>query len=135
MCAAHFKAKSDAGPPKKKKKCKKKSFKEKSTEKKTPQQKPSPSPAAQKGPVKLNGSKTPNVNGSTAQQPKGLREDTHLMYITVSSSSYNECFLLSCYVFFYLQGGNAESKFSTVDILRKRLHEKIEESRGQVCSI
>ncbi|XP_010753860.2 surfeit locus protein 6 [Larimichthys crocea] len=95
---AHFKVKSDAGPPKKKKKCKKKSFKEKSTEKKTPQQKPSPSPAAQKGPVKLNGSKTQSVNGSTAQQPKG---------------------------------GNAESKFSTVDILRKRLHEKIEESRGQ----
>ncbi|XP_011602952.1 surfeit locus protein 6 homolog [Takifugu rubripes] len=29
-----------------------------------------------------------------------------------------------------LEGGN-ESKFSTVDILRKRLHEKIEESRGQ----
>ncbi|CAF97121.1 unnamed protein product, partial [Tetraodon nigroviridis] len=28
-----------------------------------------------------------------------------------------------------------ESKFSTVDILRKRLHEKIEESRGQVCSV
>lgn len=28
-----------------------------------------------------------------------------------------------------------ESKFSTVDILRKRLHEKIEESRGQVCMI
>uniref|UniRef100_H3CPX8 Surfeit 6 n=1 Tax=Tetraodon nigroviridis TaxID=99883 RepID=H3CPX8_TETNG len=27
--------------------------------------------------------------------------------------------------------GNEESKFSTVDILRKRLHEKIEESRGQ----
>ncbi|KAF3701867.1 Surfeit locus protein 6 -like protein [Channa argus] len=29
------------------------------------------------------------------------------------------------------KGGNVESSFSTVDLLRKRLHEKIEESRGQ----
>ncbi|XP_042365830.1 surfeit locus protein 6 [Plectropomus leopardus] len=29
------------------------------------------------------------------------------------------------------KGGNVESNFSTVDLLRKRLHEKIEESRGQ----
>uniref|UniRef100_UPI0037E8E0EE surfeit locus protein 6 n=1 Tax=Semicossyphus pulcher TaxID=241346 RepID=UPI0037E8E0EE len=29
------------------------------------------------------------------------------------------------------KGGNVESSFSTVDVLRKRLHEKIEESRGQ----
>ncbi|KAM7392610.1 hypothetical protein PAMA_007633 [Pampus argenteus] len=28
-------------------------------------------------------------------------------------------------------GGNVKSNFSTVDVLRKRLHEKIEESRGQ----
>lgn len=38
-------------------------------------------------------------------------------------------------VVFHLIGGNLESNFSTVDVLRKRLHEKIEESRGQVCSI
>ncbi|MED6282785.1 hypothetical protein CHARACLAT_001832 [Characodon lateralis] len=29
------------------------------------------------------------------------------------------------------KGGNADTSFSTVDVLRKRLHEKIEESRGQ----
>ncbi|CAJ1070191.1 surfeit locus protein 6 [Xyrichtys novacula] len=29
------------------------------------------------------------------------------------------------------KGGKVESSFSTVDVLRKRLHEKIEESRGQ----
>ncbi|XP_074473856.1 surfeit locus protein 6 [Sebastes fasciatus] len=101
---AYFKGKSDAGPPKKKKKCKKKHFKEKETDEKTPtpksQQKPSPSAAAQKGPAtaKLNGSKTPSPSASTTPAPKG---------------------------------GKVESNFSTVDVLRKRLHEKIEESRGQ----
>ncbi|KAM3600523.1 uncharacterized protein V6R79_024648 [Siganus canaliculatus] len=96
---AHFKAKDDSGPPKKKKKCKKKHFKEKSGNEKAPdvksQHKPSPSVTAQKG--KLNGSQTPSINGATTQAPKG----------------------------------NVKSKFSTVDILRVRLHEKIEESRGQ----
>lgn len=29
------------------------------------------------------------------------------------------------------KGGNTDTSFSTVDVLRKRLHEKIEESRGQ----
>ncbi|XP_017263315.1 surfeit locus protein 6 [Kryptolebias marmoratus] len=29
------------------------------------------------------------------------------------------------------KGGNVDTSFSTVDVLRKRLHEKIEESRGQ----
>ncbi|XP_071321315.1 surfeit locus protein 6 [Trachinotus anak] len=99
---AHFKGKSDTGPPKKKKKCKKKHVKERGTNEKTPkpQQKPSLSPATQKSPVtaKPNGSKAKNVNGSTTQTPKGA---------------------------------NVQSNFSTVDILRKRLHEKIEESRGQ----
>ncbi|XP_022622176.1 surfeit locus protein 6 [Seriola dumerili] len=99
---AHFKGKSDTGPPKKKKKCKKKHFKERATNEKTPkaQQKPSPSPAAQKTPVtaKPKGSKAESVNGSATPTPKGV---------------------------------NAQSNFSTVDILRKRLHEKIEESRGQ----
>ncbi|XP_059214595.1 surfeit locus protein 6 [Centropristis striata] len=101
----YFKGKNDAGPPQKKKKCKKKVFKEKGPNEKTPtpksQQKPSPSAAAaQKGPAsaKLNSSKTPSINGSTAQTPKG---------------------------------GKVVSNFSTVDVLRKRLHEKIEESRGQ----
>ena len=31
-------------------------------------------------------------------------------------------------------GGGVTSGFSTVDLLRKRLHEKIEESKGQVWS-
>lgn len=101
---AHFKGKSDAGPPKKKKKCKKKHFKEKGVDEKnqTPksQQKPSPFTAAQKNQAtaKQNGLKTQSINGSATQPPKG---------------------------------GNAGSSFSTVDVLRKRLHEKIEESRGQ----
>ncbi|XP_020490247.1 surfeit locus protein 6 [Labrus bergylta] len=96
---AHFKGKSDTGPPKKKKKCKKKHFKEKVADEKTPK-KSVPLTAAQKGSntAKLNGSKAQGVNGSTTQPPKG---------------------------------GNVESNFSTVDVLRKRLHEKIEESRGQ----
>lgn len=102
---AYFKAKGDAGPPKKKKKCKKKHFKEKGTNENTPtpksQQKPPPSAAAQKGPATatINGSKTQSIKGSTTRPPKGA---------------------------------NVESNFSTVDVLRKRLHEKIEESRGQV---
>ncbi|XP_070706631.1 surfeit locus protein 6 [Pempheris klunzingeri] len=101
---AHFKGKSDTGPPKKKKKCKKKHFKEKGTNEKTPppksQQKPSAAPAAQKGSAtaKLNGSKPPSTNGKESQPPKG---------------------------------GNVGTNFSTVDLLRRRLHEKIEESRGQ----
>uniref|UniRef100_A0A3Q0QRX3 Uncharacterized protein n=1 Tax=Amphilophus citrinellus TaxID=61819 RepID=A0A3Q0QRX3_AMPCI len=37
--------------------------------------------------------------------------------------------------FLFLKGGSEGSSFSTVDVLRKRLHEKIEESRGQVCSV
>ncbi|XP_026152977.1 surfeit locus protein 6 [Mastacembelus armatus] len=95
---AHFKGKSDTGPPKKKK-CKKKHYKEKSTDEKkvTPkgQQKPSPPAAAQTGPA---AAKAESENGVTAQTHKGR---------------------------------NVESSFSTVDVLRKRLHEKIEESRGQ----
>ncbi|XP_063336667.1 surfeit locus protein 6 [Pelmatolapia mariae] len=95
----HFKAKSDTGPPKKKKKCKKK---DEATDGKTPkpQQKPSPSPAAQKikAAVKPNGSNTEAANGAAQQKH---------------------------------QGGSVDSSFTTVDVLRKRLHEKIEESRGQ----
>ncbi|XP_034457934.1 surfeit locus protein 6 isoform X2 [Hippoglossus hippoglossus] len=97
---AHFKSKSDSGPPKKKK-CKKKNFKEGGTNEKTshPQQKPSPSAAAQKGAAKAkhSDSKAEGVNGSTAPKQK----------VSIQPS------------------------FSTVDVLRKRLHEKIEESRGQ----
>lgn len=95
----HFKAKSDTGPPKKKKKCKRK---DEVTDSKTPkpQQKPSPSPAAQKikVPVKPNESNTEAANGAAQQKH---------------------------------QGGSVDSSFTTVDVLRKRLHEKIEESRGQ----
>ncbi|XP_040013179.1 surfeit locus protein 6 isoform X2 [Xiphias gladius] len=100
---AHFKGKSDTGPPKKKKKkFKKKNFKEggSNEQKPKPQQKPSVSPAARKSPAtaKPNGSKAESPDGSTTQTPKGV---------------------------------NVQSNFSTVDVLRKRLHEKIEESRGQ----
>lgn len=75
LCVAHFKGKSDAGPPKKKKKCKKKHYKEKGTDGKTAiyksQQKPSASPAAQKGPAKQKGCKAESINGAIAQTPKG----------------------------------------------------------------
>ncbi|XP_040053009.2 surfeit locus protein 6 [Gasterosteus aculeatus] len=92
---AHFKGKSDIGPPSKKKKCKKKHSKEKGSDVKS-RPRPPPSPAAQNRPAteKVNGSRAPSTNGSTAPAPK-------------------------------------ESTFSTLDILRRRLHEKIEESRGQ----
>lgn len=138
LSLAYFKGKTDTGPPKKKKKCKKKHFKEKSSDEKKPnpksQQKSSPSPAAQKGPAsaKLNGSKSQNPIISTPQQPKGifLSYCLFLLYKCVNVS-YSQ--ILSC--FFLLKGANAASNFSTVDVLRKRLHAKIEESRGQVGSI
>ncbi|KAK5852386.1 hypothetical protein PBY51_023857 [Eleginops maclovinus] len=93
---AHFKGKSETGPPKKKK-CKKKSFKDEKKPNPKSLQKPSPSTAAQKGPPAAKQPKT-QINGSTTPAPKG---------------------------------GIVPSNFSTVDVLRKRLHEKIEESRGQ----
>uniref|UniRef100_A0A8C9ZFC4 Uncharacterized protein n=1 Tax=Sander lucioperca TaxID=283035 RepID=A0A8C9ZFC4_SANLU len=101
------------------------------------QQKPSPSAAAQKGAAtaKLKGSKTQSINGSTTQAPKG----TVSVSITRSAPVIKNVLVFPAvtfvFVFFFLKGGNVESNFSTVDVLRKRLHEKIEESRGQVCSI
>lgn len=73
VCTVHFKAKSDTGPSKKKKKCKKK---DEATDGKTPkpQQMPSPSPAAQKikAAVKPNGSKTEAANGAAHQKHQGI---------------------------------------------------------------
>ncbi|KAM4528545.1 surfeit locus protein 6 [Odontesthes bonariensis] len=99
----HFKGRNDADPPKKKKKCKKKHLKDKDTDHKTPkaQQKPSPSSAAQKSPTAVK----PNVS-KNAQSVNGGTTHTP-------------------------KGSKVDSSFSTVDVLRKRLHEKIEESRGQ----
>ncbi|XP_035523530.1 surfeit locus protein 6 [Morone saxatilis] len=99
---AYFKGKSDTGPPKKNKKCKKKNFKEKSAGEKTP------TPKSQQKPSPFAAAqKGPAVlNGSKTQSINGSTAQPP-------------------------KGGNAQSNFSTVDVLRKRLHEKIEESRGQ----
>ncbi|XP_041826765.1 surfeit locus protein 6 [Melanotaenia boesemani] len=99
----HFKGKRDTDPPKKKKKCKKKHSKDKNTDEKISklQQRPSASPAAQKS---LTAAKQ---NGSkTTETMNGAKTQI-------------------------LKGGTVDSSLSTVDVLRKRLHEKIEESRGQ----
>ncbi|KAF7655234.1 hypothetical protein LDENG_00058930 [Lucifuga dentata] len=98
---AHFKGKGDAGPPKKKNKCKKKRFKG-SEKEQAPQPQQKSSPA-QKGSAttKQNGAKAEVINGTSADK--------------IQTS----------------KAGNVGSSFSTVDVLRKRLHEKIEESRGQ----
>ncbi|KAK2819354.1 hypothetical protein Q5P01_024915 [Channa striata] len=101
---AHFKSKGDTGPAKKKKRCKKKNYKEKDTGGKMPTAR-----AQQKPPLpqtKQKGSTPPKQPGSKAESIKGARTQTP-------------------------KGGNVQSSFSTVDVLRKRLHEKIEESRGQ----
>ncbi|XP_049908799.1 surfeit locus protein 6 [Epinephelus moara] len=101
---AYFKGKNDAGPPKKKKKCKKKHFKEKSTDEKTPAPK-----SQQKPPPSAAAQKGP----ATAKPSVSKTQ-------SINGSTAQEP-----------KGGNAGSNFSTVDLLRKRLHEKIEESRGQ----
>ncbi|XP_041666868.1 surfeit locus protein 6 [Cheilinus undulatus] len=98
----HFKGKSDSGPPKKKKKCKKKHFKEKVADEKTP-----------KFPKKSNPS-TPAQKGPESAKLKESKPQSVNGSTTVQP-----------------KGGKVESSFSTVDVLRKRLHEKIEESRGQ----
>ncbi|XP_034048126.1 surfeit locus protein 6 [Thalassophryne amazonica] len=104
---AHVKCKNDTGPAKKrkKKKNKEKQHKQNATDKKTPklkpQQKSSNSPAVQNGPAKPSGPKTSGPSGAASEETQKSK------------------------------GGNIKSNFSTVDILRKRLHEKIEASRGQ----
>ncbi|XP_031173475.1 surfeit locus protein 6 isoform X1 [Sander lucioperca] len=101
---AYFKGKNDTGPPKKKKKCKKKNFKEKGIDKKpaTSKSQQKPSPSA----AAQKGAATAKLKGSKTQSINGSTTQAP-------------------------KGGNVESNFSTVDVLRKRLHEKIEESRGQ----
>ncbi|KAM8742830.1 surfeit locus protein 6 [Acanthopagrus schlegelii] len=101
---AYFKGKTDTGPPTKKKKCKKKHFKEKSSDEKklNPKSQQKSSPS----PAAQKGLASAKLNGSKTQS-------------TIVSTPQQP------------KGANAESNFSTVDVLRKRLHEKIEESRGQ----
>uniref|UniRef100_A0AAQ6INJ9 Ribosomal RNA-processing protein 14/surfeit locus protein 6 C-terminal domain-containing protein n=1 Tax=Anabas testudineus TaxID=64144 RepID=A0AAQ6INJ9_ANATE len=104
LSVAYFKGKSDIGPPKKKKKCKKKHYKEKVTDGKTPTPKPQSKPLPT--PAAQKGPAPAKQKGSTAKSVNAATAQTP-------------------------KGGNVESNFSTVDVLRKRLHEKIEESRGQ----
>ncbi|XP_051268158.1 surfeit locus protein 6 [Dicentrarchus labrax] len=99
---AYFKGKSDTGPPKKNKKCKKKHFKEKSADEKTP------TPKSQRKPSPF----------AAAQKGPAVLSGSKTQSINGSTAQPPK-------------GGNAQSNFSTVDVLRKRLHEKIEESRGQ----
>ncbi|XP_034565283.1 surfeit locus protein 6 [Notolabrus celidotus] len=97
----HFKGKTDTGPPKKKKKCKKKHFKEKVADEKT-QKPPKKSPPV----TAQKGQTAVKLNGTNNKSVNGSTPQPP-------------------------KGGKVESSFSTVDVLRKRLHEKIEESRGQ----
>ncbi|XP_008299448.1 surfeit locus protein 6 [Stegastes partitus] len=98
----HFKGKSDTGPPKKKKKCKKKHFKDEGTNEKTSKPQKKHLPS-------------PAAQKSPATaKPQGPKTEG------VNGATTQKP-----------QGGNVDSSFSTRDVLRKRLHEKIEESRGQ----
>ncbi|XP_071379442.1 surfeit locus protein 6 [Centroberyx affinis] len=103
----HFKGKDDSGPPKKKKKknkSKQKQLNQKGSTEKTPTPTPQQKPSS--SPAALKGPAAAKLNGSKAN---GATAD-----VTQTP-----------------KGGSADSKFSAVDVLRKRLHEKIEESRGQ----
>ncbi|XP_030005880.1 surfeit locus protein 6 [Sphaeramia orbicularis] len=100
----HLKGKNDTGPPKKKKKkCKKKHFKEKGSDEKNPT--PTPQKKSAPSPAAQKSPATTKPSGPKAKSVNGEAAHT-------------------------VKGGNAE-KFSAVDVLRKRLQEKIEESRGQ----
>ncbi|CAB1443747.1 unnamed protein product [Pleuronectes platessa] len=98
---AHFKSKSDSGPAKKKK-CKKKNFKERGTNEKTSHPQQKPSLS----PAAQKGAAKAKQSDSKAEGVNGSTAPKQ-------------------------KGVNIQSSFSTVDVLRKRLHEKIEESRGQ----
>ncbi|XP_053195880.1 surfeit locus protein 6 isoform X2 [Scomber japonicus] len=99
------KGQNDTGAPKKKKKkCKKKNFKERSGDEKKPAPKSQQKPSG--APGKQNTPAAGKLTESKAKSVNGATAQTPT-------------------------GGNAKSNFSTVDVLRKRLHEKIEESRGQ----
>ncbi|XP_040914338.1 surfeit locus protein 6 [Toxotes jaculatrix] len=98
---AHFKGKSDSAPPKKKKK---KCKKKHFKEGGTDEKTPQPQ---QKSSLSAAAQKSP-------AKPSGFKSES----INGSTTQTTK-------------GVNVQSRFSTVDVLRKRLHEKIEESRGQ----
>lgn len=115
----HFKGKSDTDPSKKKKKQKKKNLKEKCGDEKTPKPQHKPPPAvAQKS---LAGAKPTTQTGTICGFKLTIKCQEFLFFTSLD------------HFFFVFKGGNVATGFSTVDVLRKRLHEKIEESRGQVC--
>lgn len=99
----NFKGKNDSGPTKKKKKIRKKHFKERGVDEK----KPSPKPQQKTTP----GPATQKVLGRT--KPDGAKAKD-LNRVAAQTTK-----------------GNVEVKLSAVDVLRRRLHEKIEESRKQ----
>lgn len=148
LCLAYPKGKRYNGPlNNQKKKTKKKALKGKDTEGKTPgfPEKPlQTTQRAHKDTANKNGLKAQSISGST-QASEG-ETNTRMsvstewvvvcMYTLIGHIYVNMFPYCDNVKFFFLHvGGNEESKFSTVDILRKRLHEKIEESRGQVCKI
>lgn len=131
LCLAYPKGKKYNGPLNTKKK---KSFKEKDSEGKKPLQ---TKQRAQKCAANKNGPKAQSIRKSSTQASGG--ESNTYKFV---STCWQRLLFISCDIkikyfsfFFFFKEGNEESKFSTVDILRKRLHEKIEESRGQVCSV
>ncbi|KAM4635388.1 surfeit locus protein 6 [Polymixia lowei] len=92
----------DTGPSKKKNKRKQKQLKEKGNNDKTRTSKSQQKPSTCPAALKCTTTAEPKItNGATSDKTQTPK------------------------------GGNAVSSFSTVDVLRKRLHEKIEESRGQ----
>ncbi|XP_076014810.1 surfeit locus protein 6 [Genypterus blacodes] len=97
-----IKVKNDGVPPKKKNKCKKKRFKDKRPDEKM--NAPKPQQKSGPSPAAQKGPDTAKQNGSKPE----------IMNTTQTP-----------------KGGSAISSFSTVDVLRRRLHEKIEETRGQ----
>lgn len=112
-----FRGKADTGPPKKKKKIKKKHLKENGSSPSPPQKttvssgsqrqkqnpKPAASPVTQKTKPKPDKTQTRTKSDQTKTSAKPAQSKT----------------------------GKVQSQFSAVDVLRRRLHEKIEESRGQ----
>ncbi|KAM9306387.1 surfeit locus protein 6 [Pholidichthys leucotaenia] len=100
----HFKGKSDSGPPKKKKKSRKNKNKneDSNVDGKSPKPKQSPAPPQT------------TQKSSTTAKPKEAKNET------VNGAAAQKP-----------EDGSSATSFSTVDVLRKRLHDKIEESRGQ----
>ena len=95
----------------------------------SPDAKPTASPAA-KASTQTNGSKiVANGKMGTIQTPKGKGNTNPICTCAVQLCSFSNG---GCNI--PPTGGGVASGFSTVDLLRKRLHEKIEESKGQVWS-